>query len=106
MTPFKKLKSYLRLRRAIILADQQYQQTGTRHYVMPAIDGTLIVMSKKDFRTLKRKHYIPQRATTRDLTRECFYHTPYADGTGTCSPTELRLRKAFYYQWCQNHKKK
>lgn len=99
MNIFVKFMAYVRLQEAIRLADNQHRNNGQRFYVMPAADGKLIIMDRKNFRGLKRKHYINGNATQRDLLVECFYFTPTRDGNGAITPEQLRLKTAQYYAW-------
>lgn len=92
-------KDYLRLRAAIRTADEQHAKDGDRYYVVPSLDGQLLIMDRKNFRKMKRKHYIDQKATLNDLRRECFYHTPYANGTDFMPAYVRKERAESYYAW-------
>lgn len=93
-------KDYLRLRAAIKKADEQHAKDGDRYYVTPSLNGQLLIMDRKNFRKLKQKHYIEKNVTLNDLRRECFYHTPYSNGTDAMPDEERKLRAASYYSWC------
>ena len=101
-------KDYLRLRAAIRTADEQHAKDGDRYYVVPSLDGQLLIMDRKNFKALKLKHYIEKKVTLNDLRRECFYHTPYSNGTDVMPDEVRKLRAASYYAWCniQHMKKK
>lgn len=101
INPFSRLKAYLRYRKAVIKADEAHLSTGERYYVMPLSHKkkTLIVLDRTRFRYLKRKGYIPRRAITADLERECFYCTPYANGTCQLSQEYINIKRKQYYQW-------
>lgn len=109
---YRYLRDYLRLRAAIQTADEQHAKDGDRYYVIPSTDGKLLIMDRKNFRAMKRKHYIGKNVTLNDLKRECFYHTPYANRTGAITPEERNARANSYYAWCsiqhsiKNKKKK
>lgn len=90
---------YLKLRKAIITADELHAKDGDRYYVMPGSDGKLIIMDRKNFKRLKLKHYIDQKVTLNDLRRECFYHTPYADGSDHMPAYVRKERAESYYAW-------
>ena len=98
---FQKLKASLRLREAVRKADEAHQQTGERYYVMPAsADGCkLIIMDRFNFRKLKQKGYITRKAYVADIERECFYFTPYRNGTGAITPEIANLKRNQYFGW-------
>lgn len=90
---------YLKLRKAIITADELHASNKDRYYVVPGSDGKLVIMDRRNFRRLKAKHYIGYNATLNDLRRECFYHTPYADESDPM-PSDIRKERAeHYYAW-------
>lgn len=93
-------RDYLKLREAVKTAEQQYAKNPDRYYVIPSTDGKLLIMDRKNFRRLKRKHYISNNVTLNDLRRECFYYTPYANGTEAITPEERKERAEAYYAWC------
>lgn len=90
---------YLKLRKAIITADELHAKDSDRYYVMPGSDGKLIIMDRKNFKRLKRKGYINKNARLYDLRRECFYHTPYPDGSDIMPAYVRKDRAEAYYQW-------
>ncbi len=96
---------YLKLRKAINLADEQHQKDGDRYYVLPSMDGKLVVTDRKNFRLLKRKHYIPADVTLNQIRRECFYHTPYANGTDRMPAVIRKQRAENYYMWITSYRK-
>lgn len=103
MNIFRKLQALLRYCQAVRLADKAYASTGERHYVMP-VSGSkckLIVMDRRNFRILKRKHYASAEARIADLERECFYCTPYRNGTGALSEDARLRKKNSYFAWSQ-----
>ncbi len=101
MDILRKIRASLRLTEAVRQADKAHAETGERYYVMPASgkNGQLIIMDRYNFRKLKQKGYITRKAHVRDLERECFYCTPYRDGTGTIPPAVENLKRAQYYHW-------
>ena len=98
---FQKLKANLRLREAVRKADEAHQQTGERYYVMPASeDGCkLIIMDRFNFRKLKQKGYITRKAYVADIERECFYFTPYRNGSCAISPEIESVKRRQYLDW-------
>lgn len=101
MNVFKKLKAYLRYREAVRKANEAHERTGERYYVMPA-SGTkraLLVMDRFNFRRLKHKGYITNKAFVADLERECFYATPYRNGSAEFSTLVIEFKKRQYYAW-------
>lgn len=97
-------RDYLKLREAIIMADEQHAKDGDCYYVAPSLNGQLIIMDRKNFRRLKRKHYIPQNATIQHLRRECFYHTPYSDGSYRLSAADRKILAENYYAWAASQR--
>ena len=106
MNIFKKFYYGLRLREAARKADKQHELFGNRFYVMPAADGRLIIMDKKNFRRLKHKHYISRDVSTADLMRECFYFTPFRNGDGFITNSQRQLKAKQYFDWIQATTKK
>ena len=47
-----------------MITDKAGEKHGTTYYLMPNFDDKLIVMSRNDFRKLKRKHRIDERAVS------------------------------------------
>ena len=70
-------------------------KSGKRKHALAVIDSA-------NFRKLKQKHYISQRASVADLLRECFYHTPHRDGSGEIPKYKLEEKRAQYYRWRSN----
>lgn len=108
MNIFQKLKASLHLREAVRKADEAHQQTGERYYVMPAsADGCkLIVMNRFNFRKLKQKGYITHKAYVYDLERECFYFTPYRNGSCAISTEIENIKRRQYLDWYNAYIKK
>lgn len=90
---------YLKLRKAIITADELHASNKDRYYVMPGSDGKLVIMDRRNFRRLKLKNYIDKSVNLNDVRRECFYHTPYADESDPMPPYVRSMRANDYYQW-------
>ena len=99
-------RDYLKLREAIIMADEQHAKDGDCYYVIPSLDGTLLIMDKKNFKRLKLKHYIPKDATIQHLRQECFYHTPYADGSYRLDAFNRKRLADNYYAWASSQRMK
>ena len=99
MNIFQQFFAYLRLREAVRKADEAYSRTGKRHYVLPGTNRQLIVMDRKNFRILKRKGYISQKAIAHDAMMESFYFTPHADGSGRLSESGRRHKVQRYFSW-------
>jgi len=106
MVSLHKFKDYLRLREAAKKAEQALLNTGQRHYVLPSNGVNLIVVDRKDFRRLKQKHYISQKATVNDMIAESFYFTSYANGIGLLSPDYRKHKQNNYYAYCRAIRKK
>lgn len=101
MNFFIRLKAKLRFNEAVRKANKSFKETGNRHYVIPMSDGKLLVLDRPNFRKLKRKRYITHKAFIRDLERECFYCTPYKNGTGELSAEAVELKKKQYFSWLE-----
>ena len=99
MNIFQQFFAYLRLREAVRKADEAYSLSGKRHYVLPGAGRNLIVMDRKNFRILKRKGYISQKAVTNDAMLESFYFTPHGDGSGWLSESGRRHKIKQYFSW-------
>lgn len=91
----------LRLREAIRIAEQAHARSGQRFFVMPRVGsrGKLVVFDRSNFRTLRRKGYLPQEARMADVMRECFYFTPCRGGAGGMNPADAAVKRAMYFRW-------
>ena len=88
------------MREAVRQAEDAYQKTGKRHYVMPyGYSKKLVIMDRHNFRKLKQKGYITYKAFVRDLELECFYFTPYRDGRGAITPDARQKKREQYFRW-------
>lgn len=107
MNIFMKIKATLRLREAMRQAEEAHGENGQRYYVMPTsgTSGQLIIMDRDNFRKLKQKHYISYSTFVSDLERECFYCTPYRNGTGELSAVAIAMKKKQYFSWLDAIKK-
>lgn len=101
MNIFSKFYHYLQLREAVKQADKAHLLNGQRFYVMPAQDGKLIVIDRRNFRALKSKHYINRDTNLHDMLSECFYFTPHRNGDGYILPTTRRQKVIQYFQWVE-----
>jgi hypothetical protein len=97
---YRYFRDYLRLRNAIIMADEQHAKDGDRYYVVPTTDGTLLVVDRKNVKVLKRKHYIGKNVVMNDIIHESFYYTPFANGRDTLTPAQRQAKANAYYAWC------
>lgn len=103
MNFFKKIIATLRLNEAVRQANNAHKKTGQRYYVMPTsgASGKLIIMDRRNFRKLKQKRYITHRAFVRDLEVECFYCTPYRNGTGALTKEAELIKRQNYFMWLE-----
>lgn len=106
MNIFQKIKCALIYREAIRKANRAHNSDGGRYYVMPSAEGKLIIMDRKNFRIFKRKQYISSKATVKDMLNECFYCTPYRNGTGELPPLVIAIKRKQYLGWYQATRKK
>lgn len=98
MNPIKKLRLYLAYRKAVRMADRAHAMDGERYYVYYSLDNKLIILNRKMFKKLKLKRYIEQSSTIRCLERDCFYCTPYRNGSGQLPATYIKAKRFWYYQ--------
>ena len=92
MNIIRKLRASIRLNEAVVQADKAHEETGERYYVMPnGKSGKLIIMDRFNFRKLKQKGYLSRSTFVNDLERECFYCTPYKNGSGTLTNDPLAI---------------
>lgn len=111
--PITKLIDYLRYLEAVKKAEEAHASNGERYYVMPATmpataktgKPKLIIMDRRNFRRLRHKKYINREACVRDLVNECFYCTPYRNGSGYLDTEGRRLKLALYYSYCKDIRK-
>ena len=96
---FYRFRDMLRLRKAVAMADKAHARTGDRYYVMPAGDETLVVVDRRNFRILRRKHYVDRAASVRDLVDGSFYFTPCRDGSGELPPDVVAMKRRMYLAW-------
>lgn len=104
MNVFKKMQASLRLKEAVRKANEAFEETGERHYVMPMEGGKLLIVDRSNFRELKQKGYINRLVTVATLESECFYATPYRNGSKEMSPEEIKERRKGYYKYLNKKK--
>ena len=98
--PYYNLRDYLRYREAVEIADAAHEKDSDRYYVMPSMDGKLIIVDRKNFRLLKRKGYISKTATMGSTITECFYFTPNIQRI-PISEEWRRKKYDQYKKWCK-----
>lgn len=76
---FRKIKARVIYYNAVRLAQRCHEHNGGRYFVVATTGGKLLVMDKKNFRGLKRKHYLPDIGTY-EFTARCVYYTPNRSG--------------------------
>ena len=101
MNIFKRIKSAVRYRKAVRMADEAYQKTGVRQYVLPLDNKKkkLVVLDRYNMRIYKRKGYMSQKVNVLALEKECFYCTPYRNGDGELPANVVDLKKKQYLAW-------
>lgn len=91
------------LRQATENAKKAFRETGERCYVMPYAGRTgkpqLLIIDRKNFRRLKHKGYISPEARLYHVQHECFYATPYRNGSEELSPEGVKALADAYYKW-------
>lgn len=108
MNIFQRLKATLRYDEAVRKADEAHEKTGNRYYVMPVYGskGKLIITDRRNFRIMKKKGYINKDARVFHLEKECFYCTPYRNGSGKLMPEDAEIRRQSYMRWYSDSIKK
>lgn len=99
MNPFRKFKAALELREAIKKANNAHANTGERFFVMPYIDGRLVVMDRKNFRKLRFKGYINRGVYVNDLLLDSFYFTPCRSGNMPMSESLRKNKVKRFFEW-------
>lgn len=104
MNIFKKFVAFLRFREAVKRADEEHQRIKRRYYVLPTLDEKLVIVDRKNFRELRRKHYIHRGVKVPDLIKQSLYHTPDAREMGGTPASLLKQRFKEYITWLEDHK--
>lgn len=101
MNIFAKFFALLQFREAVKKANIAYETNNHRYYVMPTADysGKLVVLDRNNFRILKRKGYINQDASVRNLIDECFYYTPNTGGCDALPEYGLQVKTESFLNW-------
>lgn len=108
MNVFRKFVAYLQLREAVSRADKAHEKNGERYYVMPQQTGgkpKLIIMDRRNFRILRSKHYISRNSNVNDLIAECFYFTPYSNGSGYITEDFRKRKVQQFFAWMDAQRK-
>lgn len=103
---YYRIKAYLAYSRAVHMAVREFKKTGVRQYVIRGGRQQLLVCDRRNFRILKRKHYIKKDATIRDLEIQCFYCTPYSNGSGFLTRSDRKYKRSQAISWFINSRKK
>lgn len=91
---FRRLKRKIVYYNAVRLANKCHEKSGYRYFVVADTKGRLVVMDKKNFRILKRKHYLPN-VPTNIFTDGCIYYT--ANRKGEYMTEKSRVRNKHWY---------
>ncbi|MBQ8051631.1 MAG: hypothetical protein IJ197_08695 [Bacteroidaceae bacterium] len=105
MNPIAKFKARLTLDEAIKKADEAHAKHCERYYVMPNLDGKLVVMTKHDLKYFKRKGYVGKQSHVIHLIQESFYFTPYRNESGMITPEIIAIKRKHYFKWCDQVRK-
>ena len=95
--PIKKLRAYIRLQKAITKANNYFEKTRERQYVLMYGDR-LLVTGRSDLKRWKRKKLVPWGVNVGTMERMCIYHTPYGNGTKPMTKLEGEIRRGLYYK--------
>ena len=101
---FFHFKDALQFREAIDKAEKAHIKYGPRYYVLPSADGKLVVVDRKNYRILRRKHYIPQNNKMQDALDGCFYHTAHRNGNGLIPENVRRIKEEQYFMFKESYR--
>lgn len=79
---------------------KRYKIGNTRYYVIPDENERLICINRNEFRKLKRKKYISDKAQLKDLKSESFYFTPNCGGKNPISDELKEYKRRKYIEYC------
>lgn len=85
--------------RAVKRANEAFESTGERQYILLQTDGKLIHLDRHAFKIMKKEKRLPSDTTINTLERECLYHTPYKNGTGACPKEKMGKMLNKYLLW-------
>ena len=107
MNRFQSFRAFLIYRRAVMMAEKAHKQNGNRYFVIPCVGSKveLIVTDRKNFRGLKRKHYISEDLHIEDVLARCFYFTASKLGSDGPTDEQLRNRQMTYQLWYEERRK-
>lgn len=105
MNIFNYIIALSKLEYAIHMANKAHEQDGQCYYVMPDANDRLIILTRYSFRKLKKQGLISSKATITDITRESFYFTPHANGTGALSPVARKAKRKMYLEYTEFRRK-
>lgn len=75
MNIYRKIKALLTFNYAINKANDAAKRSNRKYYALFSKTGEVLVLSRKDFRRLRRKGYLNENATMEDLKWRAFYST-------------------------------
>lgn len=90
---FKRIKSELMYRKAVCAADKAAKKSGEVHFVLPMESGRLIATNRKHFEAFKRMKLADKSVKTKDLFKDCVYHTNCRSRNGR------RSKKRKFLKW-------
>lgn len=101
---WKKILAQVKYDRAVKMANKAYEETGHMHFVIPNRNGkiVLVVMDRKNFRSIRDKGYIDKNARMLHLYATCVYHTPNAKGENGMTADAISWRKRKFISWYIN----
>lgn len=107
MNIFKQFYAFLRLKRAVDLAEKSAKKHHHRFYVLPGVNGVLIVSDRKNFRGLRQKHWIrgASKYTMSDVADKAFYYTAHGNGTGFMRSSEREEKVKEFYRWFESSRR-
>lgn len=94
----KRLRALILYKRAVRMADEEYNRTRIRQFVIKNDGNKLLVIDKYSLNGMKKRGVMDKKVKVIDIQRNCFYATPDAAGRDKLTDTEVEARK----QMCLN----
>lgn len=87
-------KVKLRLKMAIRMAEYKHYISNKKYYVLPSIDGGLMVIDRSRIKLKKKQGLIPNSYQALELQEKAFYYTPNVrGGTGASYEERVAMKK-------------
>lgn len=95
------LKARISYTLAVREAEEAHARNRQRYYVVPGMNGKLVVIDRKNFREIRDKHYISRRTRFNLLATKSYYYTPYGNDNplDRMSSSMMRTKMKEYIAW-------